>query len=553
MTAIAPVRQALGEVEVAQRRWVKWHLYLGFAGLGIGTLMGVLQALERLDLNLYDEVGLQSYYQGLTLHGVAMAIVFTFTFANAFLTLTTIRGFGRPMASHALVVGSFAASLVGLVLAAFAMLANQATVLYTFYAPLQAEPLFYLGATLLVVATWMTSINQLLTLRAWRRDHPGERIPLLSFVSIVTFLMWDLASVGLAVSVVVFLLPWSLGWVDGTDPLLTRTLFWFTGHPIVYFWLLPVYVSWYLMVPRRAEGKLFSDGIVRAVFIMFLLLSTPVGLHHQFTDPGVHQGLKFLHALLTFAVFFPSMVTAFTLIASFENGGRRRGGKGLLGWIPKLPWGDPVFSAQVLAMLGFTLGGISGLVNASYTVNTIVHNTAFIPGHFHLTIGTAVALSVMGISYWMVPHLTGKRLFSSRLAVLQGWLWFVGVLLFSRGLMAAGLENQPRRIPVNSAPYAQDSWSSYEALTGIGGIIMTISAMLFFYVIIATLVKQRPATQQELAFDISETIHGPDRSPAVLDRLGLWFLVSVALVAAAYIPALLTQGINLDSPGWVLF
>jgi cytochrome c oxidase subunit 1 len=547
------VAQALGEVETAQRRWVKWHLYLGFAGLAIGTLMGVLQALERLDLNLYDEVGLQSYYQGLTLHGVSMAIVFTFTFANAFLTLTTIKGFGMPMASHGLVVGSFAASLAGLVLAGFAMLANQATVLYTFYAPLQAEPLFYLGATLLVVATWMTSVNQLLTLRAWRRDHPGERIPLLSFVSIVTFLMWDLASVGLAVSVVAFLLPWSLGWVDGTDPLLTRTLFWFTGHPIVYFWLLPVYVSWYLMVPKRAEGKLFSDGVVRAVFIMFLLLSTPVGLHHQFTDPGVHQGLKFLHALLTFAVFFPSMVTAFTLIAAFENGGRRRGGKGLLGWIPKLPWSDPVFSTQVLAMLGFTLGGISGLVNASYTVNTVVHNTAFIPGHFHLTIGTAVALSVMGISYWMVPHLTGKRLFSSRLAVLQGWLWFGGVLLFSRGLMAAGLENQPRRVPVNSALYAQDSWSSYEALTGIGGIVMTISAVLFFFVIVATLRSRRPATEQEAAFETSDTIHGSDRSPAVLDRLGLWFLVAVALVAAAYVPALLTQGVNLDSPGWVLF
>jgi cytochrome c oxidase subunit 1 len=119
--------------------------------------------------------------------------------------------------------------------------------------------------------------------------------------------------------------------------------------------------------------------------------------------------------------------------------------------------------------------------------------------------------------------------------------------------MAAGLENQPRRVPVNSAPYAQDSWSSYEALTGIGGIVMTISAVLFFFIIVATLRSRRPATEQEAAFETSDTIHGSDRSPAVLDRLGLWFLVAVALVAAAYVPALLTQGVNLDSPGWVLF
>ncbi|NQV07367.1 cbb3-type cytochrome c oxidase subunit I [bacterium] len=553
MTTDTRIDIALSEVELSQRRWIKWHLYLGFVGLLIGTLMGVLQALERLDVNLYDEVGLESYYQGLTLHGVTMALVFTFAFANAFLSLTVIRGFGRPLASHALLVGSFVTAAAGVVMAAIAMLLNQATVLYTLYAPLQATPLFYIGAVLLVISTWMTSVNQLLTLKAWRKKHPGERIPLLSYISIMTFLMWDIASVGLAVSVLGFLLPWAFGWVGGTDPLFTRTLFWFTGHPIVYFWLLPVYVSWYMMAPARASGKLFSDGVVRGVFILFLLLSTPVGLHHQFTDPGVHAHLKFIHGLLTLGVFFPSMVTAFTLVAAFENGGKRRGGKGLIGWIPKLPWGDAIWTGQVLAMLGFTLGGATGLINASYTVNVVVHNTAFIPGHFHLTVGTATALSIMAISYWMVPHLTGRRLFSNRLALAQVWMWFGGVLMFSRGLMAAGIDNQPRRIPVNSAPYAQDSWTSYEVLTGIGGIIMTISAFLFFYIIIRTAMNKVAATSDEMSFEISETIKGAEESPAILDRLGLWFVAAVALVLLAYVPVLLSQGLNLDSPGFILF
>ena len=98
--------------------------------------------------------------------------------------------------------------------------------------------------------------------------------------------MWFIASLGVAVEVLVFLIPWSLGLVDGTDPLLNRTLFWFTGHPIVYFWLLPAYVSWYMSVPKQVGGRLYSDAVVRGVFILFLLLSTPVGLHHQFTDPG---------------------------------------------------------------------------------------------------------------------------------------------------------------------------------------------------------------------------------------------------------------------------
>ena len=55
--------------------------------------------------------------------------------------------------------------------------------------------------------------------------------------------------------VLFFLLPWALGLIQGVDPLLTRTLFWWTGHPLVYFWLLPAYISWYTMLPKQAGGK----------------------------------------------------------------------------------------------------------------------------------------------------------------------------------------------------------------------------------------------------------------------------------------------------------
>jgi cytochrome c oxidase subunit 1 len=58
---------------------------------------------------------------------------------------------------------------------------------------------------------------------------------------------------------------------------------------------------------------------------------------------------------------------------------------------------EPSFTTQALAMISVCLfGGISGLVNASYNINLVVHNTAWVPGHFHLTVGTAVTLSFIG-------------------------------------------------------------------------------------------------------------------------------------------------------------
>ena len=79
-------------------------------------------------------------------------------------------------------------------------------------------------------------------------------------------------------------------------------------------------------------------------------------------------------------------------------------------------------------MLLFAFGGIGGLINASYNLNLVVHNTAYIVGHFHLTVGDrAVTLTFMGITYWLVPCITRPRALEPALALVQSWLWFVGM------------------------------------------------------------------------------------------------------------------------------
>src|SRR5690606_22552196 len=137
----------------------------------------------------------------------------------------------------------------------------------------------------------------------WRRDNRGARIPLLAYLSVVSYVMWFLASLPIAVAFLGFQIPWTIGLREQIDPLFTRTLFWFTGHAIVYAWLLPAYVSWYALIPRQVDGKLISDSYARITFILFLLLSIPVGFHHQYTDPGISPWMKGLHGVLTFGVF----------------------------------------------------------------------------------------------------------------------------------------------------------------------------------------------------------------------------------------------------------
>jgi len=522
----------------------------GLGALLIGALLGPFQALNYGGINLYDDVlpFLRSYYQGLTLHGVLNVLVFT-TFFNAGVLLYFPARELNVRMNLPFVWSSYAVMLAGLLMAGTAIVANTSTVLYTFYPPLSGHWAFYTGLALVVVGSLMGAVEVLRLRTAWRRANPGKVTPLVTYMSSVTMLMWMLATVGIVVEVVVFLIPWSAGWISGVDPQLARTLFWYTGHPIVYFWLLPAYISWYAFIPKQAGGELVSDSLTRLAFLMFLMFSTPVGFHHQFADPGIPVAWKLVHSLLTMFVGIPSMITAFTIAASMEVGGRRAGGTGVLGWIRKLPWRNPSFTAQVLAMFSFIFGGAGGIINASFTLDLLVHNTTWIPGHFHLTVGTATTLTFFGMTFWWVPHLTKRALYSSRLALWSAWTWFVGMMLFGLGMHWQGLYAVPRRAHISNLPeqlqgiYADAAVPQF--LTAVSGIILLAAVIMYFTVLFGTLFGKRLEDADVPAIPFSEARE--IRASGVvqmMDRLGAWFVLAAFLVALAYLPTLISMFTN---------
>lgn len=516
-----------------------WNIGIGIGALTLGLFLGVLQGLEHAGINLYSyiEPVIKSYYQGLSIHGVLNALVWTTFFICGFFTFATVRSLKRPLRYPWVSYLALYLMVVGLLLAAAPLLLNMATVLYTFYPPLMAHWTYYLGLTLVVVGSWTVGYSLFFTYWAWRRENPGVNTPFIALAALITMVLWQLCTLGVAAEILLMLLPWSLGWIGGVDPLLGRTLFWFFGHPLVYFWLLPAYVSWYAMLPAQTNGKMFSEPLARLVFWLFLLFSTPVGFHHQYTDPGIPVGWKFLHTILTFGVGFPSLLTAFTVVASLELGARARGGKGYFMWIRKLNWGNASYASQNLAMILFVFGGIGGMINASYNLNLAVHNTAWIPGHFHLTVGSATTLTFFGICYWLVPYLTGHRLFSNRLALGQAWTWFFGMLFMGNAYHTLGLYfSAPRRTMLGEAPYKIAAWDPMlmESMLGVG--LLFISATLFFLVIFGTLLYPRKQ-ERPIVMPVAEPLD-PTPSPKWLDNWTPWLAGTIALILLSYGPML---------------
>lgn len=533
------------------RRLILAHTGVSVGALLLGAVAGLLQVVERA--GWVQLPGGINYYQMLTAHGVLLALVFTTFFIFAYLYAGLARTLDGELTHSSRILGWIGYSLMtfGTVLAVVYILMNEASVLYTFYPPLHAAPWFYVGLALLVVGSWFASVVVILNYIRWRRENKGESSPLFAYMALATVILWLHASLFVAIEVVVQLIPWAFGWVDRVNVSLSRTLFWYFGHALVYFWLLPAYIYWYVNIPQIIGGKIFSSSLPRLTFILFILFSIPVGLHHQLNDPGIESFWKYLQVTLTMAVVVPTLITAFSILATFEMTGRDKGAKGLFGWVRKLPWKDVRFFTPFMAMAIFIVGGAGGVVMASYQLNQLVHNTWFITGHFHMTLASTVGLTYFAALYWMIPIMRNRKLTPgmNRLGIIQTVTWTVGMLLMSGTMHIVGLMGAPRRTSFST--YADhevvSSWMPYLQLISVGGIFLFIAILLAVYIFIH-LWFFAPKTDQPAEFPIGVVYEQASEPPRILERWSVWIGVSVALSIIAYAGPLSDMILN-PAPG----
>ena len=508
------------------------NMWVGFIAFLAAATMGVYQVIERSGVAPAVESP-ELYFASVSTHGVLMGFVLTTFLVMGYSYYTATTSLRQAVWNKPLAWFGFWLSLIGVLLAAGPLLTGNASVLYTFYPPLKAHPAFYIGAALLVVGSWVWCLQMVMMMTIWKKAHPGETVPLAMFGTTANAILWFITSLGVTSEVLFQLIPWSLGLIETVDVGLARTLFSWTLHAIVYFWLFPAYIAMYTLLPKAAGGRLFSDQMARVAFILLLVFSVPIGLHHLYMDPFQAAGWKFLHMTGTFMVAVPTLITGFTIIASLEIAGRLRGGKGLFGWIGALPWGNPMVTAAGLALLMLTFGGFGGMINASYAMNAMIHNTQWVTGHFHLIFAGTTVIMYFAIAYYLWPKMTGRQLYSTRLALTQLWLWFIGMLVLTLPWHAIGLQGQPRRI--SSTPYDQvlvDKWQANEVAMIIGGIILLLSALMLVY----NLVKTHGNVQLEASLEVeyAEPVHSVLRMPRLLNGFGFWSLLVLVYMIASY-------------------
>jgi len=360
---------------------------------------------------------------------------------------------------------------------------------------MQAAPHFYLGLILFAVGALIGCFVFFGTLVVAKDEKTYQgSVPLVTFGAITAAIIavFTIAS-GAIILIPTFL--WSVGLIGNIDTLMYKTVWWAMGHSSQQINVSAHVAIWYLIAAVVLGAKPLSEKVSRMAFLMYILFLQLASAHHLLVEPGISSEWKIFNtSYAMYLAVLGSMIHGMTVPGSIEAAQRSRGyTSGLFEWLRKAPWGNPAFSGMFmsLVMFGF-LGGISGVVMGTEQINLIMHNTLYVPGHFHATVVAGTTLAFMAATYLLVPLIFRRELIMKRLAKWQPYLFGLGVMGISVFMMGAGTLGVPRRVwDITGA----DAILKYDysgaaylmmGLNGVSAILAALGGLLFIAIIVGS-------------------------------------------------------------------
>jgi cytochrome c oxidase subunit 1 len=462
--------------------------------LAVGGVLGLLVVLTR-----WPAVHLLSadvFYQVLTGHGIIMLLVWIIFFEIAVLYFCSSTLLRCRLATPRWAWLGYVLMLGGAAITGVAILQGGSSVMMTSYVPMPAEPHFYLGLILFAVGALIGCFVFLGTLVVAKNERTYEgSIPLVTMGALTACIIaiFTIAS-GAIILIPTFL--WSVGYISNIDPLMYRVIWWALGHSSQQINVAAHVSIWYAIAAIVFGARPMSERVSRGAFLLYILFLQLASAHHILVDPGVGTEWKIFNtSYAMYLAVLASMVHGLTVPGSIEVAQRQKGyTNGMFEWLRKAPWGNPVFSGMFISLVGFGfIGGITGVVMGTEQINLIIHNTIYVPGHFHATVVVGTTLAFMAMSYFLVPVLFRRELFMPGLAKWQPYLFGIGTSILTLVMMGAGTLGVARRhwdMAFSGAPYTFEfGGAAYMmmGLTGIFGVVSVIGGAAFVIVIVGTL------------------------------------------------------------------
>ncbi|HTM73876.1 MAG TPA: cbb3-type cytochrome c oxidase subunit I [Pseudolabrys sp.] len=497
-------------IDVAAQSLIKANAVAAVVFLMVGGVMGLLVALTR-----WPAVHLlpaEWFYLVLTGHGANVLLFWIIFFEIAVLYFASAVLLNSRLPAPKFAWLGFVLMVVGAVLTNYAVLQGDSSVMFTSYPPMQASPNFYLGLILFAVGALIGCAIFFATLVVAKEEGTYEgSIPLVTFGALTAAII----AVFTIASGAIILIPtwlWSLGLISYIDPLLYKVVWWAMGHSSQQINVSAHVSIWYLIAALLVGAKPLSEKVSRTAFFLYILFLQLASAHHLLAEPGLDASWKIVNtSYMMYLAVLGSMIHGLTVPGSIEAAQRRNGyNKGVFEWLRKAPWGNPAFAGMFLSlvMFGF-IGGISGVVLGTEQLNVLMHNTLYVPGHFHGTVVTGTTLAFMAGTYVVLPLIFQREIVWPKLAKIQPYLFGIGAAGISLFMMGAGTLGVARRhwdITFSDAELSFAHSAGAYLMMGLNGMFAVIAALggaIFVIVVVGTvLFGERITAGHNLTFPL---------------------------------------------------
>lgn len=260
------------------------------------------------------------------------------------------------------------------------------------------------------------------------------------------------------------------------NALIAKNLIYFFGHVFINTSIYMAVIGVYELLPRYTNRPW---GISRP-FLWAWAASTVMVLivypHHLLMDFVMPRWMLITGQVISYSSGLPVfLVTAYGALTNIHRSGIR--------------WRMPAM-LLILSMFGWAAGIVPAMIDATISVNQVMHNTTWVPGHFHFYLMLGVLPMLLAFMYHLIggaaehPDRGGDRLGFA--------VYLVGGLTFVVMFLAGGRASEPRRYAVHLA-----QWWPYDRVASIGAVLV-IAAMLLFTIRICRGLLRVPSASHPL-------------------------------------------------------
>lgn len=240
------------------------------------------------------------------------------------------------------------------------------------------------------------------------------------------------------------------------DSLWAKNLTYFFGHVFINATIYMAVIGVYEILPRYTGRPWKVNRIFLAGWAASTVMVLIVYPHHLLMDFSQPTTLHVLGQVISYTSGLPVLlVTAHGALTNVYRSGIR--------------W-DVASGFLFLGVFGWAAGVIPAIIDATVIVNSVMHNTLWVPGHFHFYLLLGVVAMLFGFMLHLGKSETQPERAWDRLGF---WLFTGGGLGLVFTFLYSGRESVPRRFAEHLP-----EWTSYALLGSVAGAIVALGTLL---------------------------------------------------------------------------